>query len=146
MQRKRDDEYISINRSFLSVVLTGTPNQVAGLLSNIENGFFSRFMYYDFPLTLDWKDVFEKGEHLPEIIIRSLSADLGRYQERLQSYFDSKTYEDTDFRVSFKFTGQQKLAFNSWFRTQEEIYAGMCGVDYVANVRRMGLISFRIAM
>lgn len=145
MQRKKDDEYISISKSFLSVILTGTPNQVSNLLSNIENGFFSRFLFYDYPFVLDWKNVFAEKDILPEIFIKSASTTLLEYKSKLEDFF-ATIDSDGELKIKFVLTPNQEKAFNEWFMDLEEIYIGACGVDFAGNIRRMGLICFRICM
>ena len=44
--RREDNEYVELRNPKLSVLLTGTPNQVTKLLKDTENGLFSRFAFY----------------------------------------------------------------------------------------------------
>src|SRR5690606_8805336 len=56
--RKMDNEFIDIESPKLSLVLSGTPEQIHGLIHSAEDGLFSRITFY----TYDgggsvWKDV-----------------------------------------------------------------------------------------
>ena len=46
--RRKDNEYIEIETPHLAIVLSGTPKQVRNLIPDVENGLFSRFLYYAF--------------------------------------------------------------------------------------------------
>ena len=45
LSRDSDDEFMEIESPKLSVVLSGTRNQITPLLKSRENGLFSRFIY-----------------------------------------------------------------------------------------------------
>ncbi len=44
--RRMNHEYRSIERTYLSLLLSGTPSQVRPLIPTAENGLFSRFVFY----------------------------------------------------------------------------------------------------
>jgi hypothetical protein len=55
--KKTNNEYIEVGEPRLSVALSGTPNQVTGLIASAEDGLFSRFVYYAFKTDQLWRDV-----------------------------------------------------------------------------------------
>ena len=55
--RKGNNEFTEVNAPSLSIALSGTPNQVTGLIASSEDGLFSRFMFYAFKVDQKWKDV-----------------------------------------------------------------------------------------
>lgn len=55
--KKTNNEYIEVNEPRLSVALSGTPNQVAGLIASAEDGLFSRFIFYAYKADQLWRDV-----------------------------------------------------------------------------------------
>jgi hypothetical protein len=55
--RKGNNEFTEVNAPSLSIALSGTPNQVTGLISSSEDGLFSRFIFYAFKVEQKWKDV-----------------------------------------------------------------------------------------
>lgn len=60
--RRTDREYREVGRTFLSVVLSGTPAQVAPLIPSAENGLFSRELFYYMPAVHEWRDQFGAAE------------------------------------------------------------------------------------
>jgi hypothetical protein len=48
--------------------------------------------------------------------------------------------------LRFCLTAKQQQAFNAHFSQAQNQYLYLCGVDYLAIVRRLGLITFRVAM
>lgn len=54
ISRKTDDETLTIDEPKLSMVLSGTPGQVRPLVEGVENGLFSRFVYYYFESKSEW--------------------------------------------------------------------------------------------
>ena len=56
--RRKDREYVNIKHPKLSTLLTGTPRQILNLISDAENGLFSRFAFYYLDTKLVWNNVF----------------------------------------------------------------------------------------
>jgi hypothetical protein len=48
--------------------------------------------------------------------------------------------------LRFCLTATQQQQFNAYFAQVQNQYLYLCGVDYLATVRRLGLITFRVAM
>jgi len=48
--------------------------------------------------------------------------------------------------MRFCLTVSQQKQFNSYFEQTQIQYIELCGEDYIGTVRRLGLITFRIAM
>lgn len=146
MQRKIGDEYISIQRTALSILLTGTPNQVNNLIKSIENGAFSRFIFYDFPMSSQWKDVFKDCDNgLPEAAYKSMSVTLANFLERIKNV-PKKEESDDDFAIEVKMTPFQKKAFNDFFAKRRELLDNIFGENIIPSLHRLGLIGFRIIM
>ena len=58
--RRKDKEYVNLKRPRLSTLLTGTPKQILSLITDAENGLFSRFIFYYLNTKLEWQNVFDK--------------------------------------------------------------------------------------
>lgn len=135
--RRKDREYVNLKRPRLSTLLTGTPKQILSLITDAENGLFSRFIFYYMNIRLDWQNVFDD-----------------ELDEPLDDYFTKLGEEFNDFYVTlkaagdirFRFTSDQASAFNEWFEKSQLEYAVRYGDEMIASIRRMGLITFRIAM
>ena len=135
--RRTDREYVDIEKPCLSTVLSGTPKQIATLVPNAENGLFSRFMFYYMNIKPVWKDVFAKRAKV----------GLEEYYEQLGSNFLGlyKTLKNNP-PIEVTLSGKQEQKFNSFFTALQTKYINLQPEEYIATVRRLGLIAFRIAM
>lgn len=135
--RRTDREYVDIENPCLSTVLSGTPKQVSSLIPNAENGLFSRFIFYFMNIKPIWKDVFaSNNEHGLDEYFDNLG------QEFLQLY---KAF-NANPPILFGLTSAQQIQFNEFFVQVQEKYLNLQGMDYMATIRRLGLIAFRMAM
>lgn len=135
--RRTDREYVDIENPCISTVLSGTPKQISSLIPNAENGLFSRFMFYYMKIDPVWNVNF------------SFNLENG-----LDDYFDElgvEFYElyklllnNSDIR--FNLTLDQQNQFNNFFRDIQNTYITLQGLEYIATVRRLGLVAYRIAM
>jgi hypothetical protein len=136
--RRKDREFVEIDMPRLSALLSGTPRQVSTLIPNAENGLFSRFIFYFMNIRYEWKDVFagESGQ------------TLDHYFDHLGDQFHElyKCLQSQDKPMRFCLTISQQKQFNSYFEQTQIQYIELCGEDYIGTVRRLGLITFRIAM
>jgi len=135
--RRTDREYVDIDKPRLSALLSGTPKQVSSLIPSAENGLFSRFMFYFMNVHPVWKDVFAENS--------TLGLD-NHFDELSKEYFALYTFLEEQEEVHFQLTANQKLKFNQFFSEIQSKYLGLMGNDYMATVRRLGLIAFRISM
>lgn len=135
--RRTDREHVEIEYPQLSAVLSGTPKQLVNLIPDAENGLFSRFMFYYLNMKSEWKDVFTRP------------VDNG-----LENYFNDIGYRfyelfkvlTTNLEIEFNLTVQQQNTFNKQFTKWQDFYEKLLGNEYNATVRRLGLITFRMAM
>ena len=135
--RRTDREYVDIERPCLSTVLSGTPKQVSALIPNAENGLFSRFMFYFMNVHHVWKDVFADGEGI------ALDDHFTELSNELFSLYKFLIEKD---EIQFTLTINQRSRFNQFFSDIQQEYLNLLGNDYMATVRRLGLIAFRISM
>lgn len=134
--RRKDREFVELTKPRLSALLSGTPHQILALIPDAENGLFSRFIFYNMNLKLEWRDVFSEST----VSLDDYFINLG--QQFFQFY---QTLQQTQ-PIRFELSPGQKQQFNSYFATVQEEYANLFGLDIVASVRRHGLITFRLAM
>ena len=59
--RRLNHEYMEISRTMVSVLLAGTPAQVAPLIPSSENGLFSRELFYYMPAIKEWRSQFDQS-------------------------------------------------------------------------------------
>lgn len=136
LARRMDDELIEVENPHLSVLLTGTPLQINNLIQSVENGFFSRFGFYDFEAEVVWKSQFKKDD-----------ASLHNYFESLSEQFYLKWIRhenclDTLVRI----TDDQKELVDKYFANKLHILHKEHGNDIVASTNRSCMIWQRIAM
>ena len=135
--RRTDREYVDIESPCLSTVLSGTPKQVSALIPNAENGLFSRFIFYYMNVRPVWKNVFAS----------QTTNGLDDYFDALGNdfftlYSSLKMSQD----VQFFLTADQQDQFNKFFGEVQEKYMSIQGIDYMATIRRLGLIAYRFCM
>lgn len=136
--RRKDREFVELLQPKLSTVLSGTPRQIAALIPDTENGLFSRFIFYYLDFRLEWQNAFPQhkdGDCVDETFDRIGDRILKLYQN-LQM----------NAGIKFYFTASQKRDFNEHYRQAQWDYYQLFGDDIIASVRRLGLITYRIAM
>ena len=135
--RRTDREYVDIEKPCLSTVLSGTPKQVATLIPNAENGLFSRFMFYYMNIKPTWKNVFSSNNNV----------GLDDYYSQLGSEFLGlyKTLKNNP-KIEIRLTMQQQQQFNTFFESLQTKYINLQPEEYIATIRRLGLIAFRLMM
>ncbi len=135
--RRTDREYVDIERPCLSTVLSGTPKQVSALIPNAENGLFSRFLFYYMNVHHVWKDVFADGEGV------ALDDHFKELSHELYSLYKFLMEQE---EIQFSLSKEQRQRFNEFFSGIQQEYLDIFGNDYMATVRRLGLIAFRMCM
>ena len=135
--RRTDREYVDIENPCLSTVLSGTPKQIATLIPNAENGLFSRFIFYYMNIKSEWKNVFAKRSQV----------GLEEHYEHLGNDFLGlyKTLKNNP-PIEVTLSRKQEEKFNSFFSELQTKYINLQSEEYIATVRRLGLIAFRLAM
>lgn len=135
--RRTDREYVDIEKPCLSAVLSGTPKQIQTLVPSAENGLFSRFIFYYMNIKPTWKNVFQNN----------ITNGLDQYYEQLGKEFFGlyKTLKNNP-DIEIRLTTEQQQKFNAFFEKLQTKYLNLQPDDYIATVRRLGLIAFRIIM
>ena len=134
--RKKDREYVEIQKPKFSAILSGTPEQVFNLIPSAENGLFSRFIFYVMPTEIVWHDMFDDSDGPTA---DELFEEIGRDFYSFHKLLTAQT-------VRFTLQPEQKQRFNAFFSQTQQEYAAIFGNDIIASVRRLGLILFRFAM
>ena len=134
--RRKDREFVELTKPRLSALLSGTPKQILALIPDAENGLFSRFIFYNMNLRLEWRDVFSEGV----VPLDDYFIDLG------QRYFQFYQTLQQSQPIRFSLSVNQQKEFNQFFTEIQQEYSNLFGLDIVASVRRLGLITFRVAM
>ena len=138
MFRRKDNKFTEIKDPHIAICVSGTPKQVHNLMPTIENGLFSRFMYYAFEDNSDFKNPFVS--HYP-------ASYTDFFTRKGEVIFD--LYRQLDkllHPITFKLTDNQGIRFTAFFKTMLIKNKLLLGRDLDANIKRLGIISFRIAM
>jgi hypothetical protein len=134
--RRTNDEDLELQEPKLSVVLSGTPNQLPKLIPDVENGLMSRFCFYTFKRESSWKNQFIKSEESYDTIFKRM----GKQVKVMYDCF--KRFKAINIRL----TEDQEETCNMGFEMWHKEFYDIVGEESTASVKRLGLINFRICM
>jgi hypothetical protein len=135
--RRQNSELIEIEKPFLSVVLSSTPDQLKTLIPSTENGLYSRFLYYFLKQETKFNDVFE--DHKKQYS-DSISLYAGKYFD-LYSYFENLTSPQY-----FQLKSEQKTEFIKYFDHRKQNIISGISQTMAGTANRYGIIAFRLMM
>ena len=134
--RRTGQEYRECKNTFLSVLLSGTPGQVAPLIPSAENGLFSRQLFYYMPGVKEFISQFDANDR-----------DLARHFRRLGSQFCRwQKLVKASGQYTLKLTDEQQAAFNDRF---QELFSRSVRVDDTemnSSVVRLAINSLRMLL
>jgi len=134
--RRKDNEHVEIKCPCISIVLTGTHRQVILLIPDAEDGLLSRFIFYLMNLRPAWKDMLDEDIEDMEAYFDALGQEFFSFYNALCDHPD----------IRFCVTPEQHEQFKAFFIQLQEKYIALNGMDFMATIRRLGLIAFRLAM
>ena len=140
--RRQNNEFIEIRYPRIAMLLSGTPNQVAPLLRNRENGLMSRFGCYVVNSRMDfddqvWDTDTEGNTPREAILYDRLATELGdRYL----------WMEEAGHACYFYFTDAQLKTIKRMFRSEYDTYSQEFGDLFDASLKRIPVIMKRIGM
>jgi hypothetical protein len=119
----------------LSILLSGTPEQVKGLIPSTENGLFSRMTFYAYQKALRFKDVRPNREVNYIELFEGLSEKIVAMEEFLAAH-----------PTRFEFTDGQWDRFQQMYNKTLVELTDFVSSDLEGTVLRIGSIHFRISM
>ncbi|MCB0535960.1 MAG: DUF3987 domain-containing protein [Saprospiraceae bacterium] len=134
--RKGSNEFFEIDQPRLSVAISGTPNQILKLIPSVEDGLFSRFLFYCYAVQPNWRDVspapggINLTEHFAQLSERTLEI----------------TCFTSENPVLFHLTTDQWQRLNEHFTRLLQETNAFFGTESLSSIKRLGAILFRIAM
>ena len=140
--RRQNNEFIEIREPRISMLLSGTPNQVSPLLRNRENGLMSRFACYVVNSRIGFNDdvwdVEAEGNIASEAILYDrLATELGdRYL----------WMSEAGHECFFYLTNAQLKTIKRMFRSEYDVYSGEFSDLFDGTLKRMPVIMKRIGM
>ncbi|PGH40622.1 MAG: hypothetical protein CRN43_01920 [Candidatus Nephrothrix sp. EaCA] len=141
--RKTGREYIRVKRPRLSLLLTGTPEQIKSLIHAVENGLYSRFGFYIMDGKQPFKNPFASSS---EKSARTYFEELG--EEFLALYEGLKEIppgQEEPHKIRFSLTPAQEKGFDGTFAAEHDYYQEE-ERHIVPSIRRLGVTAFRIMM
>jgi hypothetical protein len=136
ISRKTDNQYFQIEHPKISIVLTGTPNQILNIMKSAEDGLFSRFSFYTFSTPPIWKSP-KPVEGKPNLI--QFFQDKA---EKVYDIFQYYTNHDTDVELS----SNQWEKMNSFFQMTIEESNDLISSEATSIVKRHGIMLFRFCL
>lgn len=118
LSRKTNLEYSEIKEPKFSLALTGTPNQLDLLITSVQDGLFSRVLFYSYKAAPKWKTTYTSK------IIRNNKEIFEEYSAALCDKFKNNTTQ------KFAMTEEQGLKLDNTF---EELLIHNTGL-YVEDV------------
>ncbi len=129
--RKTGSEFVEVFLPRLSVILSGTPSQVSGLILSNEDGLFSRFLFYYYKAPSIWRDVSNAGGVNYNDHFKALADQVYKIHEDLKSK-----------KIEFVLTHEQWDILNGYHAS----CLGLMSEEMSSSIYRSGLIAYRIAM
>lgn len=138
LRRGNDSEEKEVQNPRLSVVLSGTPEQVKSLIPNAENGLLSRFIFYCMSATDEWLDGFSGyyTDNPLEKVFDDLGAEIENFYQHLTQISE----------VWFTLSIVQQQRFNDYFAGEKQRMKELNGDLYNASTHRLSWACLRIAM
>jgi len=132
--RMTDLDYSEIKEPKFSVAITGTPNQLDTLITSIQDGLFSRFIFYSFSAKQKWRSTYTEAITVSNNeIFKGFSADLC-----------DKFRSDNPQR--FVMTRKQGMQLDEVFSEALGHNSVLYNDDVSGIIYRLGLMTFKIAM
>ncbi len=137
LARKTEKVFEEVKEPKLSMVITGTPDQMQPLLKSKDNGLASRFIVYIFDEVSEFKDVFAKVDNGKRNAFNLIADELFTAYQKLISL---------NKPIEFEFTENQKAKFLKMMRKMRSDIIECDSQSFLSNLHRHGLMMFRIAM
>lgn len=127
-------EYSEIKEPKFSLTMTGTPNQMNSLVTSVEDGLFSRIMFYSYISEPVWKNTYTSNlSKSKKVMFEKYSADLC---EKFKS----------DVPRKFTMTEEQGAKLDNFFSDAHAHNIALYSQSASGITFRLGLMCFKIAM
>lgn len=132
--RRTNEEYREVRKTYLSILLSGTPGQVKPLIPSSENGLFSRQIFYYMAGIREWQNQFDaSGTDLEEEFMR-----MGwEWKKRVEEIRGKNL-------LTLKLTPEQIDRFNTRFAGIFERSGRLNGNEMNSSVARLAINLCRI--
>ena len=132
--RRTNEEYKEIKKTYLSVLISGTPGQVKALIPSSENGLFARQIFYYMPGIWKWVNQFDNCEEDLEAVFTAMGLEWKNKLDLLKKHGIH----------TLRLTDEQKQEFNTLFSSiflrsgianEKEMYSSVARL--AVNICRM---------
>ncbi|MCQ2310457.1 MAG: DUF3987 domain-containing protein [Paludibacteraceae bacterium] len=137
--RRQNNEFIEIRDPHVSLLLSGTFNQLTPLLKSRENGLMSRFLCYVVTERADFMDEVWDSDNANENY-----DDWNRVAEQVGALYLQQV--NSDHPCWFSFTDAQRQQVKRMFRAEYDNYATVYGAEFDQTLKRMPVIMKRLGM
>ncbi|OSZ79046.1 hypothetical protein CAP35_12590 [Chitinophagaceae bacterium IBVUCB1] len=135
---RKSDRTIEIEHPLLTVLLSSTPKHIVRFFNDVENGLYSRFIFYRLNSSSEFRNPFEeKGSNI-DATIDTKAQLVKKVYDYLSSLGDMPLY--------FSLTSSQKDKMYTHFKLISKEYKTQFGDDMDGVVKRYGVIFVRVAM
>ena len=135
--RRMNNEHIEIKNPELSVILSSTFDQLKLLIPSVENGLYSRFLFYELKQNNKFIDVFDDRKKK----YQELFDNAGK---RFETLYDKLKNLSTP--IFFRLTNEQQEKFVKIFNEKKAQIIDEVDVTMAGTANRLGIIAFRIMM
>lgn len=139
--RRQNNEFIEITDPHVSMLLSGTYNQLIPLLKSRENGLMSRFLCY---VVTDRADFMDEVWDSDNDNANDNYAEWDRAAEQIGALYLQQV--NSYYPCYFSFTDAQRQQIKRMFRAEYDNYAAAYGVEFDQTLKRMPVIMKRIGM
>lgn len=136
ISRKTDNLFFEIENPQLSVVLTGTPNQIVNIIQSAEDGLFSRFLFYTFSAKSVWKSPAPKKDGFD---LKEFFKDKANVISEMYGMLSTSP-------TVVGLTEEQWDKFNDYFDSILKEVTTIVKGDATSVVKRLGTIMFRMCL
>ena len=132
--RRTNQEYRENKKSYLSLLLSGTPAQVKPLIPSVENGLFSRQLFYYMHGIYQWINQFDENEIDLEAIFTAIGLEWNKLLNLLKEHG----------LHTLRLTDEQKQEFDTLFSALFTRSGIANGNEMYSFVARLGVNTCRI--
>ncbi|MCJ7934743.1 MAG: YfjI family protein [Chryseobacterium sp.] len=138
ISRKMEKIFEDIKEPKLSLVMSGTPEQLKTLIKSKENGLYSRFIVYTFDEISQFKNVFSISTRNNNAVFEEEAKKVFNLYETLVGLKKGE--------IEFKLTENQVRKFLKELTVMHGVIMDFHPQSFISNLNRHGLILFRVAM
>lgn len=134
VSRKTDSEFIEIQNPRFAIAVSGTPDQILGLLNSAEDGLFSRFLFYAY---------FDRGEIdiMPRLNQTKSMEEFNALQKTVFSFWEWLKINPKEIELTHEQWTRLNITLKKWAKD-----SSIASTELQSSALRLGVIAFKIMM